>query len=134
MHKSALFGQEITELLIANGANTKAKDNVGLTPLHNSILVGHKEIAELLIANGADVNAKSDDGWTPLHQAAYEGHKEIAELLIANGADVNSLDENRETLLDLLSSKELIGETAKIAIFLRKHGAKTAEELKAEGK
>ncbi|RTZ69639.1 MAG: hypothetical protein DSZ35_02165 [Verrucomicrobia bacterium] len=58
--------------------------------------------------------------------AAEKGHKEIVELLIAKGADANAKDVNGKTPLD-----EAKGE---IADLLRKHGGKTGEELKAEGK
>ena len=85
------------------------------TPLHFSVISGHKEIAKLLLTNGADVNAKFETlvyvlspepeesgSWTPtvytpLDSAILEGHPEIADLL-------------------------------------RKHGGKSGEELKAEGK
>jgi ankyrin repeat protein len=100
---------------------------VGITPLHYAHT---KEIAELLITKGADVNAKDDDGHTPLPQAAIDGHKEIAELLIAAGADVNAKDDDSKPPLDwAIEFKE-----TEIADLLRKHGGKTAEELKAEGK
>ena len=82
------------------------------------------------IAAGADVNVKG--GWmveTPLHYAAFEGHEKIAELLIATkGADVNAKHIGGLTPLDLASSNK------EIADLLRKHGGKTGEELKAEGK
>ncbi|MEE3171543.1 MAG: ankyrin repeat domain-containing protein, partial [Pseudomonadota bacterium] len=65
-------------------------------------------------------------GLTPLHYAAYWGHKEIVELLIAKNADINAKDEDGRTALDWAH-----GETAEL---LRKHGGKTGEELKAEGK
>ncbi len=73
-----------------------------------------------------DVNAKDADGWTPLSTAAHEGHREVAELLIAEGADVNEMNGSGETPLNWAK-----GETADL---LRKHGGKTKEELKAEGK
>ncbi|MBT4900873.1 MAG: hypothetical protein HON54_03060 [Verrucomicrobia bacterium] len=77
------------------------------------------------------MNAKGDfDGWTPLNYAAWYGRKEIAELLISNGADVNAKDEDGKTPLD---ATYLFNKT-ETADLLRKHGGKTAEELKAEGK
>ena len=48
-----------------------------------------------------------------------------SELLIANGADMNTQEKHGDTPLD-----EADGETADL---LRKHGAKTAKELKAAG-
>ncbi len=115
---------EALKQAIADGidVNTKTKD--GGTSLY---LQTTKEIAELLIANGADVNAKDQGGSTPLHRKLSE---EIIELLITKGADVNAKDEEGETPLDVA---EYAG-WDQIADLLRKHGGKTAEELKAEGK
>ena len=99
---------------------------MGWTPLG---WAANKEIAELLIAKGADVNAKNVGGLTPLHQAALSGRKEIAELLIAKGADVNAETNDGKTPLDFAIGMD----RTEIAALLRKHGGKTAEELKAEG-
>ena len=89
------------------------------------------EVVEPLIAAGADVNAKGGSaGSTPLHEAAWQGHKETVELLIAKGAAVNEMDKDDSTPLDVaIRSDE--PETTNL---LRKHGGKTGEELKAEGK
>jgi len=113
---------------LANGADVNAPQ-VGdfTTPLHDAALNGHKEVAELLIEKGADVNAKNNDGETPLHLTT---NKEIAELLIAKGADVNAKDRVGKTPLDRASDNE----KPETAALLRKHGGKTGEELKAEGK
>jgi len=65
-----------------------------------------------------------------LHYAAIKGHKEIAELLIANGVDVNPKSDYGGTPLDVAISRN----RTELADLLRKHGGKTGEELKAEGK
>ena len=78
------------------------------------------------LAIGTDVNAKNYS----LHEAASGGHKEIAELLIAKDADVNAKDHFDETPLGWAITLKRT-ETADL---LRKHGGKTSEELKAEGK
>ena len=111
---------------LAAGADVNAKHakrEDGITQLHFAVGKGHKEIVELLIAKGADVNAKTNDGVTPLYFATT---KEIAELLIAEGADVNAKRVDDKTPLDYAEIKT--------ADLLRKHGGKTGEELKAEGK
>ena len=87
---------------------------------------GNVEAIKKAIADGADVNVKAVGGGTLLFIAAHEGHREVAELLIAEGADVNETNGSGETPLDYAK-----GETVDL---LRKHGGKTAEELKAEGK
>jgi len=91
---------------------------------------GNIEAAKQAIADGADVNATNKGAGTPLHHAAQEGHKETAELLIAKGADVNATNDKGTTPLDWTI---LFGQP-ETADLLRKHGGKTSEELKAEGK
>jgi cytohesin len=76
------------------------------------------------------VNAKSERGRTPLANAARWGHKEIIELLIAKGANVNAKDEDGDTPLDWAIEDN----HTEVPDLLRKHGGKTGEELKAEGK
>jgi ankyrin repeat protein len=65
-----------------------------------------------------------------LHYAAIGGEKEVVELLIAKGANVNAKMVDGRTTLDAA----IYGKKPETADLLRKHGGKTGEELKAEGK
>ena len=81
--------------------------------------------------NCADVNQKDRYiGYTPLHYSAWNGDIDIAELLIVKGANLNVRDKKNNTPLDVAVKANKI----KIASYLRNSGAKTSEELKAEGK
>ena len=61
-----------------------------------------------------------------IHKAAKNGDIEVVKQHLASGEDVNAKLAGFGTPLDLAK-----GETADL---LRKHGGKTAAELKAEGK
>jgi len=108
--------------------------------IHMAVMKGHIEVVKHHLEEGADVNAKILGGGAFLHQAAYFGYFKITELLIAKGADVNVKDEDGDTPLDWAkevseddSTNIKIGKK-ETADLLRKHGGKTGEELKAEGK
>ena len=65
-----------------------------------------------------------------LRIAAIRNYPEIIELLIKQRPEViNDMGKNKETALDFASRNH-----TKVAALLRKHGGKTAEELKAESK
>jgi len=123
--------------------------------LWEAAMFGKIEAAKKAIADGANVNAKKEDGQTPLHFAVVaaldSGDNKVIELLIENGADVNAkIVSGRHqgmTPLDITGGlseaasltkrlRELQGKTDDIPVadLLRKHGGKTGEELKAEGK
>ena len=84
------------------------------------------------LAAGTDVNATDEFlGMTILHDAVLGGQKEIVEFLIAQDADVNATGRTYQTPLDTALEAS---RNKEIADLLRKHGGKTSEELKAEGK
>ena len=91
---------------------------------------GNIEVIKQHLAAGKDANAKTDWGSTLLHEAALRGHKEVVELLITKDADVNAKDNDGRTS----SNFAMLRKRRDIADLLRKHGGKTGEELKAEGK
>jgi len=130
IHDAAVKGNiETVKQHLAAGADLSAQ-RYGQTPLHYAAREGHKEIVKLLIAEGADVNVQSHLNETPLHQAAWHSHKEVIELLIASGANVNAKNNLGGTPLD----EAILRNRIEITNLLRKHGGKTGEELKAEGK
>ena len=86
LHLAAIMGHvEVTELLIASGADLEGTDKYGNTPLHYAAHHGRKETTKLLITKGADLNVKRDDGNTPLDNATQYKHTEIIDLLRKHG-------------------------------------------------
>jgi len=127
--------------------------------LNNEVSPSEIKIAELLIKKGAMIDALSpiyyreyrliassefpdyeqillSENATPLFYAAFFGRREIVEILINNGAQINFQDNEDLTCLDfsLMNECPNIETSLEIADLLRKHGGKTGEELKAEGK
>ena len=91
---------------------------------------GNRKEIELHIVAGTDLNNLDNIGQAPLHHAAANNHTYIIKLSLANGADANVLDERGDTALDWAKSWN----RTEASDLLRKHGGKTGEELKAEGK
>ena len=117
--------EPIAEAATPEPTTTKAPD----ISIHEAAGKGNIEAVKQHIAAGTDVNLKNDQlGMYPLHIAAMQGYKEIVELLIAKGADLNTKDRYGMTPLDVVVDNP---ETTDL---LRKHGGKTAAELKTEGK
>ena len=133
---AAIFDRQFAELLISNGASVNVLtknyrfDGFYWRPIHLASHLGNKELVELLISKGVDINTKTGGEETPLHYAAIFDQKEIIELLIENRDDVNTMDDEGDTPLD----SAIFNGNPEIADLLRKHGAKTGKELKAEGK
>ena len=87
---------------------------------------GDIEAVRQHLADETDVNAKDERGFTALHHSVLSGHSETVMVIIDNGADVNAKDTIGMTALDMAAQQQTID-------LLRKNGAKTAWELKAEG-
>ena len=131
IYDAAAYGNiEAVKKHLAAGTKADVKNDEGWTPLILAAGEGQKKIADLLISKGAEVNAMTDDGLTALFAAIAGSHKEIAEVLIAKGADVNARGFFGMTPLNMADDE---GEKEMVDL-LHKHGAKTAEELKAEVK
>jgi len=80
-------------ILLSAGADVNAKDNTGVTPLHES-LDGEKrrvdlELVQLLLANDADLTPKTTRIMSPLLTASIQGLSDVVKLLIDHGAKPN---------------------------------------------
>ena len=137
LHLAARSGKaECVRLLLAAGADVNANADTmegnGSTPLHIAAKRGHVECIRLLIDAGAKINAKASNDWgagglTPLHFAVINGNAECIRGLLEAGSDVNARDSLGRSSLTFCRNDEN-------RELLRKYGAKTGEELKAEKK
>jgi ankyrin repeat protein len=138
----------IVEALIARGADVKARDVHGNTPVQIAVSYGfsRKDTVRLLLdkgaevstiqvaaylgdlgavkgflERGADINAQDGDRLSSaLGAAALGGHKEVAAFLISQGASVNAEQENGTTALHCAAA----GGSKDVAELLIAHGAK----------
>ncbi|MEW6322637.1 MAG: ankyrin repeat domain-containing protein [Acidobacteriota bacterium] len=92
LHWAARYGDmELTRMLLAAGANTRATTRLGgYTPLHLASLGGHVGAVRALLAAGADARAVTETGATTVFLAARSGSAEVVTALAENGGDVNA--------------------------------------------
>jgi len=159
IHQATIDGEiALIRRELSNGANVNEKNKDGLTPLHLAVKSGHKRIVELLIAKGSDVNAKDTRGGTSLDYSTElnemfgdnDGLDKIEDLEV-EGMTAEQIKEYMSGIENIRNSTTFYIEirnedgsvtpvtvnnakNKEIADLLRKHGGKTAKELKAEGK
>ncbi|KAK8041744.1 hypothetical protein PG993_006267 [Apiospora rasikravindrae] len=78
----------VAKVLIKQGADINATNDLGWTPLLIALDCGYTDIARLLIEEGADVNAKTH-GQSPLYFALSKGYHDLVTLLTQRGARCN---------------------------------------------
>jgi ankyrin repeat protein len=77
---------EAVMTLLANGADARATDNEGNTPLHHAARSTDPAVAALLLDAGAHVDAINGEGESPLAIACGSGNWRLARFLIEHGA------------------------------------------------
>lgn len=109
------------------GADLKARDARGRTPLHWAVIgavyadkkqvSAYADVTELLIAKEADINAEDVYGNTPLDYQDVSSAEEMLELLLENGArHANGKNElaQMQSLLDRISTAANSGDVGKV--------------------
>jgi uncharacterized protein len=119
---AAYLGQkEVTEYLIANGAdvNAIAKNPTGFTALTGATANNHTEIAKTLVNHGANVNHRYEDGVSPLMEASLNGNAELVRFLLEEGAEPNAKMKDGKSPLSFAKEKNHFA----VVDILKKHGA-----------
>src|SRR5579862_1429713 len=106
--------------LLRTGANPKAANRYGVTPLMLAATNGNAVVMEVLLKAGADANAALPGGQTVLMTAARAGSPDAVKALIAHGAAVNVKESNYGETALMWAAAENHPDAAKVLI---EHGA-----------
>ena len=68
---------ETTLVLLQAGANARAQDHAGMTPLHIAAMDGQIAAAKALVDAGARLDDADAEGWTPLDHARDAGQRDF---------------------------------------------------------
>jgi len=145
---AAAFRRPVAELLIANGADWRARNRRGAQPLHYAADANHwdpaaqAETIAYLLSIGADPNAVDKDDVAPLHRAVRTRSLAAVRALLDGGANVRQKNKAGSTPLHLAvqttgksgsGSPRAREQQAGIITLLLKRGAKVTD-TDAKGK
>lgn len=104
---AAAFQKPIAEILVAYGANCRARNHRGAEPLHYAADTNHwspaaqAETITYLVSIGADANAVDKSGVTPLHRAVRTRSAAAVRALLDAGANARQPNASGSTPLHL---------------------------------
>jgi len=104
---AAAFGRQVAELLVARGADCRAKNRRGAEPLHYAAdanrwnPTAQAEMITYLISIGADPSALDSSGVAPLHRAVRTRSLAAVRALLDGGANARQPNKAGSTPLHL---------------------------------
>jgi len=104
---AAAFRRPVAELLVAHGADCRAKNRRGAEPLHYAADANHwdptaqAETIEYLVSVGADPNGLDSSGVAPLHRAVRTRSLPAVQALLDGGAKPRAPNKAGSTPLHL---------------------------------
>ena len=117
------------ELLLQRQITNKELKAIG--DLHLAVEKGNLTKVRQCLESGTNIECvRGKASFRVLHRAAEAGNKSMVRFLIQKKANVNATAMQGWTPLDLALKEEHV----EVVELLRKHGANTAEQLKAKGK
>jgi ankyrin repeat protein len=99
---------DLFHLLLENGADLEARNQIEGTVLTYACYTGHIAVAEMLIDKGANIEAKDGSGSTALISACYMGHIAVVEMLLDKGANIDAENKYGDTALSLANNPIII--------------------------
>lgn len=103
LHDAAMSEPELARALIEAGADIRALDEEGMTPLHFAASGNAPTVLRALVEAGADIEARKNEfGWTPLH---FASEREAVNALVEAGADIDARDSDGDTPLHVAASR-----------------------------
>jgi len=106
------YDTEMARVLIARGADIRARNRRGAEPLHAAVMGNptsptwnpeeQRDVIVFLVESGADPNAAAVGGVTPLHRAVRNRCSAAVETLLRAGADPGLPNDSGSTAADLV--------------------------------
>ncbi|MBN8827342.1 MAG: ankyrin repeat domain-containing protein [Sphingobacteriia bacterium] len=97
--------KEMSEFLLANGADVNATDKDLKPPLYYAISAKNLQMVKLLVSKGANVNYKDNEEFSSLHKAISSGDINIINFLLENDADATAQSQFGHTPIGLAINK-----------------------------
>lgn len=108
----------IIQLLISNGSDVNALDNLFRTPVFHAAMSGNKQaLSKLLQFEDCSVNICDHEEKTPLHAAVGNQQSQAIMILLYNDVDINAMDHKGKTALHYAVEENLYETVKKLLTY-----------------